>query len=168
MADLFESRRAVFSPCRRYRYVLQIIWDESLPILVAIMLNPSTADEFENDPTIERQCRRARMRGFGGLIVLNEFAWRETDRLLMLKVEDPVGPENDEHIAGVLRCARTGGWTVFAGWGADGGHRGRHLEVLAMCRAAGVELQCLRLTKEGQPEHPLYIGYDQPFIPYQA
>jgi hypothetical protein len=167
MADLFEHRDAIFSECRTYRYILRIIWNLDLPVLVAVMLNPSAADEFANDPTVERVCRRAKKLGFGGVIVLNAFAYRETDRLKMLKVADPVGPENDIHITGILRAARAGGWTVFAGWGADGGHRGRDRQVLELCRRAGVELQCLRLTKDGQPQHPLYIGYDQPFMAYQ-
>lgn len=171
-ADLFappepaETRRAVFDPSRLYRYLLEIIWDSSLPVLVAIMLNPSTADEIANDPTVERVCRRARQRGFGGVIVLNAFAWRATKPEDMKRAVDPVGPDNDATISAVLERAHEGGWTVFAGWGQHGVFRERHLAVLALCNAAGVQLMCLKISN-GQPWHPLYVSYAQDFIPYR-
>ena len=72
--------RAVFSPCEKYRYWLSRRWQEGGRSLAFIMLNPSTADELENDATIERCERRARHNGYGGLVVCNLFAWRATTR----------------------------------------------------------------------------------------
>ncbi|MCF6276041.1 MAG: DUF1643 domain-containing protein, partial [Robiginitomaculum sp.] len=82
MTDLFkqdETRTAVFSDCRTWRYRLAQIWDESKEPLYWLMLNPSTADEVKNDPTVERCERRARMWGYGGSVVLNIFSYRATD-----------------------------------------------------------------------------------------
>jgi hypothetical protein len=130
-----------------------------------IMLNPSKADEVRNDPTVERCERRARNSkvGFGGLLVLNIFAFVATLPDDMLAAQDPVGPGNDD----ALRAAFSLGAPVYcAAWGADGNHRGRDLEVAALARAAGVQLSCLSVTKAGQPRHPLYMRNDAQFQPW--
>ena len=62
-----------------YRYALTRVWDPLGPRLSFVMLNPSTATEVQNDPTVERCERRARALGFGGFRVTNIFAWRDTD-----------------------------------------------------------------------------------------
>ena len=51
---------AIYSDCEAYRYLLQIVWDESAPMAMFVMLNPSTATELANDPTVERCEIRAR------------------------------------------------------------------------------------------------------------
>lgn len=166
--DLTEKRVAVFSMDRLYRYTLAICWMVGLPVLVVIMLNPSTADHMKNDPTIERVCRRAKALGYGGVMILNLFAWRETDRLKMLKVSDPIGQLNDLFIlAGLALAAETGG-KVLVGWGNEGGHRGRSDQIAALLLEAEVEAVCLKVCANGQPGHPLYVGYDEPFRPWPA
>jgi hypothetical protein len=165
MSDLFTERQAWFSTDRKYRWKLLIRWGVGR-MLVCVMLNPSVADETANDPTIERMERRARALGFGGLVVLNLFALVETNRLKMLQVEDPVGVFNDSHIEETMIHAAQRGWVVFVGWGNEGGHRDRHLEVLALMRAHGVAPVCLDTCANGQPKHPLYIGYDVAFKPW--
>ena len=92
------SSVAVYSPCERYRYSLQRVWDETSGLLTFIMLNPSKADEVSNDPTVERCERRARALGYGGFCVVNIFAWRETDPQKLRKARAPIGPANDESI----------------------------------------------------------------------
>lgn len=163
--DLTERRVAAFSRDRFYRYALSICWEPGLPVLIALMLNPSTADHMKNDPTVTRVCERARRQGFGGVLVLNAFAWRETDRLKMLQVEDPVGPLNDIFILAGLEFARAGG-KVLVGWGNEGGHRGRSDEISRLLEASGVQAYCLKVCANGQPGHPLYVGYDAPMIPW--
>ena len=170
--DLFAAvgdttRIATFSPCRRWRYKLKINWKGGLPRLVVIMLNPSTADEVRNDPTIERVCRRAAMLGFGGVIILNAFAWRDTKPENMKKSVDPVGEDNDLIIRNVLGEAKAAGWTVLVGWGNHGSFRGRDKAVIAMAEEAGVQLHCLAVNEAtGQPQHPLYVAYDKPMTPW--
>ncbi|MDP3610679.1 MAG: DUF1643 domain-containing protein [Rubrivivax sp.] len=168
-STLVEERTAIFSaePGEAlYRYWLEILWDRALPPLVALMLNPSKATHLINDNTVERMFRRAIMLRAGGLIVLNAFAWRETDRLKMLKVAEPVGPANDRFIRKGLAAARDQGGTVIAGWGNEGGHRDRHLEVIELLRSEGIQAFCLAKCANGMPQHPLYLGYDAPLIPW--
>jgi len=119
------------------------------------MLNPSTATEVQNDPTVERCERRARALGFGGFQVTNIFAWRDTDPRKMRAATDPVGPENDAAIADGTAWADQ----VIAAWGAHGEHLDRGARVEALLRRSGQEVHHLGLTKAGHPKHPLYIAY---------
>ena len=86
---------ALYSDCQRYRYALTRIWDADGKRAVFIMLNPSTATEVQNDPTVARCERRARALGFGAFRVCNIFAWRDTDPRAMRAAAEPVGPDND-------------------------------------------------------------------------
>jgi hypothetical protein len=148
---------AVYSDCEAYRYSLTRVWSNGPGRVVFVMLNPSTATEFQNDPTVERCERRARALGFHGFAVANIFAFRATDPRVMRAVADPVGPGND---AAILELAAWAGGVVCA-WGTHGLHLGRGRVVEALLRGAGHRLLHLGLTQGGQPKHPLYIGYDQ-------
>src|SRR4051794_22888220 len=92
-------RTTIFSDCRKYRYVL---WRDWTDLLIGdqgyaqfICLNPSTADEVQNDPTIRRCIQFAKDFGCSALCMTNLFAWRDTDPKAMMKVPEPVGPDND-------------------------------------------------------------------------
>jgi hypothetical protein len=161
--DLFCDTGAVFSPCGAYRYRLWRTWSDEPPA-VFVMLNPSTADEIENDPTVERCERRARMMGFGGLRVANIFALRSTDPSVLYEHPDPVGPEND---AAILESVAGAGIVVCA-WGAHGRLKDRDVAVLALLRGAGVVPHYLTLTKDGVPGHPLYVSYKVQPKPLEA
>lgn len=149
-----------------YRYYLEIVWHEASPLLMMLMMNPSKADEFVTDPTVDRCCERARRLGFGGLVVLNAFAFRATEPKDMLAAADPVGPKNDAVIRAALDVAAAADLTVMVGWGQHGAHRGRDKEVWAMFKATGITPVCLGVAQNGQPVHPLYQSYDQPFRPW--
>lgn len=153
MVDLLERRKAVFSPCRRYRYLLESIWDERLGIVAFGLLNPSKADETNVDPTNTRCRRYAEAWGYGGLRFWNLFAWRDTDPRNMLRAADPVGPDNDEAI--LQQCS--GAAIIVCGWGNHGTHRDRDQAAMQLLSAAGHELHVLRITKSGHPAHPLYL-----------
>ena len=120
-----------------------------------VMLNPSVADAEADDPTIRRCIGFARSWGFGGLVAVNLFAWRDTHPSGMKRAADPVGPEGD---APILEAARLASLTVAA-WGVHGAHLGRGSQVAALLRAAG-PLHHLGLTKDGHPRHPLYLRGD--------
>jgi hypothetical protein len=151
------ASEAVYSPCQAYRYLLTRVWDPAGKRALFIMLNPSTATEVQNDPTVERCERRARALGFGAFRVTNIFAFRATDPRVMRAVADPVGPGNDAAILGSLPWADR----VICAWGAHGAHLGRGAAMEAALRGAGAELWHLGLTAAGAPKHPLYIGYDR-------
>ncbi len=156
--DLLGWRRwAIFSSCRRYRYLLGHVWDERAPRLLWILLNPSTADHAQADPTNIRCERRARRLGYGGLVIANLFAFRSPDPAALRACEDPVGPANDASIRQALREAAA----VVVGWGAHGSYRGRDREVAAMVAESGRATRCLGRTGTGAPRHPLYVPYEQ-------
>lgn len=146
---------AVYSDCEAYRYSLTRVWDETGEKGLFIMLNPSTATEVQNDPTVERCERRSRALGYGAFRVLNIFAYRATDPRDMRRAEDPVGPENDAVLLQGLDWADR----VICAWGTHGEHLGRGPEVAALLKGTGRELLHLGLSKAGHPKHPLYIGY---------
>ena len=147
---------AVYSDCERYRYALTRTWDPSAPKAFFVMLNPSTATEQQNDPTVERCERRARALGFGSFRVGNIFAWRDTDPRKMRKARDPVGPENDLAILEGCEWADT----ILCAWGTHGAHLDRGHEVARLIRATGRSMHHLGLSKHGHPKHPLYIAYE--------
>lgn len=142
---------AVISPCEAYRYTLLRAWDSRRPMCGWIGLNPSTADHRQDDPTIRRMIGFARGWGFGGILVLNLFAFRATKPADMRLAIDPVGPDNDYF----LRRYAPPRWVAC--WGPGGDYRGRADQVAAMF--AG-RLSCLGATKTGAPRHPLYVRSD--------
>jgi hypothetical protein len=150
------ASEAVYSPCERYRYLLTRVWGVG-PKALFIMLNPSTATEVQNDPTVERCERRARALGFGAFRVTNIFAFRATDPRVMRAEADPVGPGNDAAIEGSLPWADQ----IICAWGNHGLHLNRGAAVEGLLRGAGQPLWHLGLTGHGQPKHPLYVGYDR-------
>lgn len=161
--DLFETGTAQMSDCGAYRYALTRRWSDH-PLMVFVMLNPSTADHESNDPTVERCERRARHMGFGGLHVANLFALRSTDPQALYTHKDPVGPQND---AAILQAVQGAGMVVCA-WGTHGKWQNRQDAVLDLLHTAGVQLHCLGLNANGTPKHPLYVSYGhepQPFKP---
>lgn len=144
---------AVFSPCRRWRYLLWRRWDAAKPVANFLMLNPSTADEVKLDPSCTRARRYAERWGYGALIVTNLFGWRATDPRDMKAARDPVGRGNDRAI---VRAAREAAIVVCA-WGNHGAHLGRSAVVKEILSGAGVDLHALRLNSSGEPAHPLYL-----------
>ena len=142
-------RQTIFSPCRTYRYALWREWIGGEGYAMFVGLNPSTADETQDDPTIRRCIAFAKAWGYAGLCMTNLFAFRATQPEDMKAANDPVGPENDAH----LKALAEGAGVIVAAWGVHGTYGGRHNAVRAMLP----ELHCLALTKDGHPGHPLYL-----------
>lgn len=134
---------------RRYRYRLSRLWADGLRVTF-VMLNPSTADETADDPTLRRCLGFARTLGFSGLDIVNLYALRATDPRELWKVDDPVGPENNRYLeeAGASREPLVAAW---------GGHA-KNVRVQEVLAIPGFDrLTCLRVTKMGYPSHPLYL-----------
>jgi hypothetical protein len=156
---------AVISADGIYRYELGRTWDESLPPMTFVMLNPSTADAELDDPTIRRCIGFAKREGAGGILVANLYAFRATDPKVMLRAVDPVGSENDMTILRLVSYALMRGGRVVVAWGANAdARRVRHVRKLLYPLA----LHCLGVTKDGHPKHPLYISGDAPLIEWPA
>lgn len=152
----------------RWRFMLWRVWDPSMPPLVWCMLNPSTATHEQLDATIRRCIGWAQRWCFGGILVVNAYAFRSTDPLVMLREPGRVGLGNDF----VLRCvleavARTPTpvvlppQRVMLAWG-DGIERAREYEILSMLREVQVGTHCLGRTRSGHPRHPVRVPYDTP------
>lgn len=135
----------------RYRYLLWRRWAEADSLLF-IMLNPSTADAERDDPTIRRCIGFARSWGFGGVEVVNLFAWRATLPRALARARDPVGPHNDRAISQAVARSRA----VIAAWGVHGALGDRDEQVAQLL--AATRLRCLGLTRDGAPRHPLYVA----------
>lgn len=160
MKTLFpDEPTALFSPCRTWRYSLRRSFGPGGQVMF-LMLNPSTADEFNNDPTIRRCIGFAKAWGYGRLVVCNIFAYRATDPAVMKRAADPVGPGNDQAISDCY-------WEsdiAVAAWGVHGDHLGRGKRLMTTLPT----LLCLGKTKDGHPRHPLYVSRGQkpePFTP---
>lgn len=153
---------AAISPCGKYRYLLTRSCEVENPergTALFVMLNPSTADEDMDDPTV-RRCRGfARDWSCNGLTVANLYALRSTNPRKLWHHDDPVGPENDEHLK---RLAQEYVDVVCA-WGANA-NPGRVAAVVSIFKASGARLWCLGTTKFGAPRHPLYVRADQPLV----
>ena len=132
--------------------------------LLWIMLNPSTADETQDDATIRRVKSFTSRLGYARLTVVNLYAWRATDPHHLWTADDPVGADNDAVLAGEAWTARMDGAPIVAAWGAHAKPE-RVAEVLALPHLAS-RLYCLGVTKSGAPRHPLYLPGDTPLIPW--
>jgi len=142
---------ATFSPCRTYRYSLWRRWggpEQGYAVFVG--LNPSTADEVEDDPTVRRCIQFAKDWGYGALCMTNIFAFRATDPAVMKAHPEPIGQDTD---ATLYELGKSAG-VVVAAWGNHGSHLGRDRQVVALLP----NLHCLKVTKAGQPSHPLYLS----------
>lgn len=165
MTELLNQSTAVLSECGKYRYRLSRRWGDGATCMF-IMLNPSTADATEDDPTIRRCIAYAKSWGYGELVVTNLFAFRATNPLDMKAACDPIGPDNRRHIQEACQyvqpitapeheCGE-----VVCAWGAHGSYMDQGNTVLGWLADVPINPCALALTKDGQPRHPLYLKGD--------
>jgi len=145
-------KNASFSSSRKYRYSLSRIWDKHKKHVLFIGLNPSTADEEVDDPTVLRCLNYAKNWGYGGFRMVNLFAYRTTFPSNLKQVKYPVGKDNDKYI---IKLSKKADITIAA-WGNNGNLYSRDKQVLSLVS----NLMCLKVNKSGQPAHPLYLKKD--------
>lgn len=150
------KKTATISECGTYRYRLGRVWDECLPTVVFVMLNPSTADADLDDPTIRRCCGFAKAWGYGGIEVVNLFGLRATNPDELRRHPDPIGHLGTPAIGDAV----IGAPLVVAAWGTHGALYGRGAKVRRLIGEWGGTLHHLGLTKDGHPRHPLYLRGD--------
>jgi hypothetical protein len=158
MNGLLVNKNAIFSDCRKYRYALSRTWNGKKKTILFIGLNPSTADEKIDDPTIRRCINYAQNWGYGSLLMVNLFAYRATMPSELKNVKNPIGNDNDLHI---LELSKKADLTVAA-WGNEGFLLNRDKVVKKLIP----NLMCLKINKSGQPSHPLYQKKDLKLIKY--
>ena len=151
------SKGAELSICRCYRYSLWRLWDTSKPSVLFIGLNPSTADEYEDDPTLSKCMQYAANWEYGGVYMANLFAFRATQPRDLFKADEPIGNKNDDWIRRLNNKAAI----TVAAWGNHGMFMGRSSAIKPQLK----NLYFLRLNKTGEPAHPLYLRSN--FKPFQ-
>lgn len=149
--NLFEDNGACFSECRKYRYALWRIWDKSMPLVMFIGLNPSTADETAPDPTINTVRALATNWGYGGFYMMNLFAIVSAYPEVLKSHPDPLG-NNDGWIENVAKKCKD---VVFA-WGRFKEAKERSKKIIDQFP----EALCIKILKDGSPKHPLYTPYN--------
>lgn len=165
-------KSASLSPCGTWRYTLGRVWDKKLPRMVWVMLNPSTADDKEDDPTIRQCCFFAGREGYGGITVVNLFAYRATKsqdlvRLGRGSLPNAVGPDNSRVLRWTLKEARLHRSKIVCGWGAKGNMFGAADHFRSFARhILKYPTYCLGVTKDGEPKHPLYIPHHRELEEY--
>lgn len=153
----YTSQNARFSRCKTYRYSLSRSWNEGSGKAVFIGLNPSTADQREDDPTIRRCVGFARAWGCNSMEIVNLFAYRATKPGDLKLSAKPIGRNNDRWISAAISEAALS----IACWGNHGEFQGRSDKV----RDRYPNLLCLGINASGAPKHPLYIKATQtPFV----
>jgi hypothetical protein len=162
MLDLVE-KHANISPSGYYRYSLRRTWDREGPSMAFVMLNPSTADAFVDDPTIRRCMGFARREKMGGITVVNLFAGRATKPEDLFKMWDSVGPQNETTWHIWLYAARP---KIVCAWGAEPKAMEQAKKFRAWADGHNLALWCLGKTKDGHPRHPLYLKNDAPLEPF--
>ena len=157
--DLNIPKGAIFSDDRKYRYALWRVWNLSRPILLQIGLNPSVANEIKDDPTITRGIVRADRNGFGGFIMANLYAFISTKPEALLGDDDFVGEFTDYYLKQMIELSER----QLCGWGSFKPVAKRASIILSMLK----EPYCLGSNVDGQPKHPLYVGYNVPMMLYE-
>jgi hypothetical protein len=152
-------RSAIISICKLFRYELRRIWDDRLPLLVVCMLNPSVADDEVEDPTLRELIFFARRWGYGGLLIVNLYAFRSSSpKEMFARGLNAFGPDNDNYIKAAIEYAAANGGKMLAAWGNDGNAGGYYIYVAHLAREQKVKLICLGTTNSGQPKHPMARG----------
>lgn len=149
---------AVFSPCRTWRYLLWRTWDRDKPTCLFIGLNPSKATEVLNDRTISRCINFCDSWGFGTYLMCNLYGIRSTDPLGIKRASEPVGMDNDTHIAAAAQRADL----VVAAWGCGHWTHDRVFKVMSLIN----DPYCVGVTQNGSPRHPLFVRGTQQAVPY--
>lgn len=152
---------AYFSRDRRHRYWLSRQMSMDPGCVAFVGLNPSTADERTDDPTVRRCIGYAMTWGYGRMLMLNLHAYRSTDPRGLEYVDDPVGEENATQLLALARAADL----VVCAWGANALHVDA-IDIAHTMAATVEDLKCFGLTKDGHPKHPLYLAATTPLAPW--
>lgn len=155
-----QYSKARFSKNKCHRYFLERCWNKKKPALMIIGLNPSTADAINNDPTVARCINFGKTWGYGRIYMMNIFAYRATNPIIMKAAKNPIGKENDKWLVRV--AARSD--MILAAWGNHGFYLDRDIQIITLLKK--YKLFCLDKNVTGCPKHPLYCKQSLKPKPY--
>lgn len=164
--EIAAERGAILSDCGVFRYRLWRRWSSNVKPITFIMLNPSTADANEDDPTIRKCIGFAKRIGHGAIEVVNLFAFRATKPAELKREGFRRGPDNNRHI--IAACNESA--MVVCAWGAHARGLSRVGEVKDLLGMGRYPIFALALTEDGIPRHPLMLSYEEglPLKPYRV
>lgn len=155
---------AIISPCGLYRYRLERTVAPTGPVYAYFGVNPSTAGATANDATVRKWMGFTKKFGGSRFIVGNVFAFRATDVKALATVEDPYGPEIGDHVTRIIEDADI----LVPCWGSITKVPPKLWDafdvLMDALTSSGKPVQCFGLTKDGDPKHPLMLGYDTPLV----
>lgn len=155
---------AKFSADRKCRFWLLRVWDDTKPIICFVLLNPSKANEADNDPTVVKLIAYAQRWGYGGFVLVNIFSYCATDPRELWRAHkqcvDVVGGEKGFVLSLQEYAAKFGAQRFIAGWGKDKTLRHR------LVAGADWDLECWKKNADGSPTHPLYLPIDLEPVPF--
>jgi hypothetical protein len=152
-----HTSEAGISSDKQYRWWLHRVWDETKPVIIWIMMNPSTADHTKNDPTIMKVMRYSQRWGYGSVIVLNLYAYRASNpEDLPWNEDERIGHRNNWWIEVIFGYARAYSIPIICAWGAK--HKERGHWVRRVAAGLGLQLQCLEVALNGEPKHPRFLS----------
>ncbi len=157
--DIVDSRCIWDGPNNEFRYTLIRVWDKSKPKIAFIGLNPSVADEQQDDNTVRKCINIARRDGYGSMVMLNAYAYRSTDPKALQTQPEVVGRFNDRYIAEECKSADK----IVVAWG-NHATDDRHTTLLKVLD--GQQLYCFKRNNNGKPKHPLYVSLKAPLTSY--
>jgi len=144
-------KHSVFSECGQYRYVLSRDWSiTQRPIAMCIGLNPSTANDIQDDQTISRLSKSLNHLGFGGFRMTNLYALISTKPKLLFEVPDAI-KDNDKWLVKTKEECQE---VIFC-WGNFKNIEYRAKIVSSLFQKA----TCFGRNKNGTPWHPLAMMY---------
>lgn len=162
------SRAAKFSDDGKHRLVLGRLWNTSNSKIMFIGLNPSTADDQEDDHTVTRLINFADGWGFGGFYLCNLYSYISTD-------PDELAPYylglsnhsrklvEKRNLKALMDRASICSLVVFC-WGAGGfEEEGPADRIIRTFKDA----RCFGKNKNGSPKHPLYLPSHLSLIPFR-
>lgn len=157
----YTDKQAEISDDQLYRFLLTREWDSNKGKVMWIMLNPSTADAMNDDPTIKKCVSYADKWGYGSIAVVNTNPFRSPNPKEMRGHSLPVDVWVQNHA--VIERESANADMIVAGWGNDA-----EFEALKFfVNRFGNRLFALQVNNTAHPAHPLYLNGSLEPRPYR-
>ena len=161
-----QFQGAVFDHTKKHRILLWRLWDEK-PRVLFIGLNPSTANELIDDPTVRRLASFAQSWAYGGFYLCNVFSYCTAHPEELSSARRPTPKATHPANQGAILMAEKLTALSVLMWG-DGILKVENGWSFAadVANLAGPTVLCFGKTKKGNPVHPLYLSRNAQLTEY--